>query len=572
MTKPAPPAGLWKRIHSRTRLGVSSSLALFGGLVVALVVAATVGILLEQVSSTLADQAVGRLEANMRLIKHMVATHGSTAAVTDGGLIIGNHPVEGDFDLVDTVGRINGGVATIFNGDKRVITTVKTADGQRAVGTKLAPGPIYDAVLRDGRPYRGTADILGTAYFTAYDPLKDANGAVIGILFVGVKKIEFLAVINELILVGTIIGMIAVAIGAAAQYGLIRHLFKPLDAMRHAMAAVSSGNLDTPIPALGRTDEIGRMAAALEVFRTNIGETRRLAAERESFQHAAEAEKREAMNRMADRFGETVGTVVDAVASAAVEMDQNARAVSSVAAEANSKSTAVASASDKASANVQTVASAAEELATSVREITSQVTRSAEMTSRAVGEAADTNAVMHGLSEGAKRIGDVVKLIHGISAQTNLLALNATIEAARAGDAGKGFAVVASEVKALAIQTANATEEIEAQVASIQGATGAAASAIEGIRRTISDVNEIAAAIAGAVEEQGAATSEIARNVQQAAAGTEEVSANIAAVTRASGETDQVAGQVLAAAGLLTAQAKTLRHEMDRFLGELRTA
>jgi methyl-accepting chemotaxis protein len=232
----------------------------------------------------------------------------------------------------------------------------------------------------------------------------------------------------------------------------------------------------------------------------------------------------------------------------------------------------VASVSEEASTNVQTVAAATEQLSASINEISRQVAESTNIAGEAVAQAEQTNAGVQALADAAQRIGDVVKLISGIAEQTNLLALNATIEAARAGEAGKGFAVVASEVKSLATQTAKATEEITAQVAAIQGATGASVQAIQAIGGTINRVNQIAAAIAAAVEEQGAATQEIARNVQQASNGTTQVSGHIASVSQAAGETGVAAGEVLSSAKGLARLSEALRDDVDRFVGNIRAA
>ncbi len=264
--------------------------------------------------------------------------------------------------------------------------------------------------------------------------------------------------------------------------------------------------------------------------------------------------------------------VVDVVASASTELRASSEGLSSTVEESSRQAATVAAASEQTSANVQTVAAATEELSASIGEISHQVTQSARVADKAVSEAESTNVQVKGLAEAAQKIGKVVELIKEIASQTNLLALNATIEAARAGEAGKGFAVVASEVKTLANQTAKATEDIAAQIANIQQATGGTVAAIESIRGTIDEISQIATAIASAIEEQGVATREIAKNVQQAAQGTQEVSTNITGVTRAAAAADEAAGQVMVAAADLSKQSETLRGEVDKFLADMRVS
>ena len=283
-------------------------------------------------------------------------------------------------------------------------------------------------------------------------------------------------------------------------------------------------------------------------------------------------ERRDAMLQLAAHFESSVGGVVSAVAAAATELSQTAGSMSSISDNTVRQSTAVAAASEEASRNVQNVASAAEELSASVKEVTQLVDDSTRMISTAVGQASDTNRQVETLADAARKIGDVVQLINDIAGQTNLLALNATIEAARAGDAGKGFAVVASEVKALAMQTARATEEITTQIRAIQDATLVSVRSIQEITDTIGRVNNTAAAMAHATGEQGAATQEIALNVQQAAAGTAEVTANIAEVSHGSQQAGHAADQVLLAAAELAENGEKLRAQVDTFLHDVRAA
>jgi methyl-accepting chemotaxis protein len=369
--------------------------------------------------------------------------------------------------------------------------------------------------------------------------------------------------------VGMVGAGLAIILGLAFFVSIIG-ITKPIGAMTGAMGMLAAGNKTVEVPGQGREDEIGTMAAAVQVFKLNMIEADRLRGETEELKKQSELKVRQAMLDLATRFESGVGGVVDGVTAAATELQSTAQSMAATAEETSRQSGAVATASEETTQNVQTVAAATEELTASISEISNQVTESTRIVGEAVTQANDTNAKVQGLSEAAQKIGDVVRLINDIAGQTNLLALNATIEAARAGEAGKGFAVVASEVKILATQTAKATEEIGAQVRAIQDATTSSAEAIKNITQTINRVSEISTAIASAVEEQGAATQEISRNVQQAAQGTTEVSSNIASVTSAAHETGTAAGQVLTAAAELGKNGVLLKTQVEDFLRTVR--
>jgi methyl-accepting chemotaxis protein len=372
-----------------------------------------------------------------------------------------------------------------------------------------------------------------------------------------------------------LLGLSVLAIGAISggiAWFIGRGISRPLNMLGGRMQALAGGELDSDIPGAGRGDEVGKMAATVQIFKDNALRMRELErAEAETRERTA-ADRRSAMEGLASDFERSVNGIVRSVSTAAAGMQTTAQSMTATASDASARAANVSAASQSASGNVGTVAAAAEELSSSVAEISRQVGRSSEIASQAVTDAERTNATVQVLSTGAEKIGEVVKLIHSIASQTNLLALNATIEAARAGESGRGFAVVASEVKALANQTAKATEEISSQVEAMQQSTGDAVAAISGISRTIAQMSEITTSIASSIEQQGAATREIARNIQSVAAGSSEISAHIGGVTTAASATGTAASEVLENARELDKQSGMLRSAVDGFLGKVRAA
>jgi methyl-accepting chemotaxis protein len=359
---------------------------------------------------------------------------------------------------------------------------------------------------------------------------------------------------------------------AAALWIGIAGLAQPIGTLMAVMDMFSKGEFSASVPGTGRRDEIGEMSRAVEVFKTNGLEVERMRTAQQAIEMQNAELRRTEMNKLASDFESAVGEIIDTVSSASTELEASAGTMSATAERAQQLTTTVAAASEQASANVQSVASATEEMASSVNEIGRQVQESAKIAGDAVEQARSTNDRVGELAKAAARIGAVVELINTIAGQTNLLALNATIEAARAGEAGRGFAVVASEVKALAEQTAKATGEIGQQIASIQTATQESVGAIKEIGNTIGRMSEIAAMIASAVEEQGAATQEISRNVQQAAQGTMQVSSNIVDVQRGASETGAASSQVLTAAQSLSRDSNRLKLEVGKFIDTVRAA
>jgi methyl-accepting chemotaxis protein len=517
--------------------------------------------------------AAERVETNMRVAWEIVRANGKTFSVVDGKLLVSDHALNGDKTTVDKVKELVGGTCTVFMNDLRVATNVLKPDGTPAVGTRLAQGPAYDAIFNRKTSFRGETQILGESYMTAYDPILDASGQVLGILFVGIKKAEFLGSAQNTFWTVIYATLMVGALAMLVSYFVARNaIVRPLKASVATMNRLAQGDLSVETPESRRGDEIGEIMLALVAFKATGLEVERMRADRSAADQRAAEQRKIDMSRLADGFESAVGRIVETVSSASTQLESSAGTLSSTAERAQQLATTVASASGEASTNVQSVASATEEMASSVSEISRQVQQSARMANEAVEQARSTNDRVGELSKAAARIGDVVELINTIAGQTNLLALNATIEAARAGEAGRGFAVVASEVKALAQQTARATGEIGQQISGIQSATHDSVNAIKEISGTIEKLSEISSTIAAAVEEQGAATHEISRNVQQAAHGTQRVSSSIADVQRGASETGSASAQVLTAARSLSDDSSRLKLEVGKFLSSVRAA
>jgi methyl-accepting chemotaxis protein len=368
----------------------------------------------------------------------------------------------------------------------------------------------------------------------------------------------------------------ALALAALAMcmlsFLLGRAISQPITAMTAALTRLAAGDFNIALPGQSRRDEIGEMAGAARIFKDNMIETERLRAEQLADQQALSIQRRDERLRLASGFQDAVGSIVDRVSSEATELEAAASTLTRTAEATLELSGVVSGASGEASSNIQSVASATGEMTSSVEEIGRQVVHSRKIAQSAVEYAQSTDARITALSQAAGRIGEVVQLITGIAEQTNLLALNATIEAARAGDAGRGFAVVAQEVKALASQTAKATDEIGKQILGMQSATQESVDAIKQIGAVILQISDVSEVIAAAVEEQGAATREIARNVQMASDGAGRVGSAIADVHQGAADTGSASGQVLSSAQSLSNQASQLKLEVESFLTSIRVA
>ncbi|MEH2530697.1 methyl-accepting chemotaxis protein [Bradyrhizobium sp. AZCC 1588] len=390
--------------------------------------------------------------------------------------------------------------------------------------------------------------------------------------FAARRKGELLAELDRVANFAFIVGAFVMVMLIASAVFSVLSIARPIRRIGDVLMQLAGGNKAVEIPYTARGDEVGDNARAAHTFKDNLLRIEQMEAERKEQEAAAAARRKAEMIKLADAFESAVGGIVSTVSSASQQLEAAAGTLSGTAEQTQQLSGMVAAASEEASTNVGAVASAAEEMSTSVVEISRQVHDSSRIATEAVRQAEQTDLRINELLKAAGRIGDVVKLITAIAEQTNLLALNATIEAARAGESGRGFAVVASEVKALAAQTAKATDEIGAQIMGMQAATEDSVSAIKEIGATIARISDISTTIAATIEEQGAATAEIARNVSEAAKGTSEVAERITQVNSGASSTGSASAQVLASARSLSSESGLLRAEVEKFLNTVRAA
>lgn len=470
-------------------------------------------------------------------------------------------------EFVDRAKKRFGIDLAVHSFDGKAFKKLSSTFGETAIATQDELKGVMD-----GGALRRDATLEGHPAAVFLGQIRNYAGQPVAVIEIIKDTTEYdaaAATSQRNLILGTV-AILAVAIVLAFLLG--RGLSRPLAAITAVMNRLSSGEIDVTIPGSERRDELGTMAAAVDVFRRSMIEARGMRDAQEASKQQSELEKKALQRQMADRFEADVKSVVATVAKATSDMQRVAGEITASVNGTSEQAAAAAAASEEASASVSTVAAATEELASSVAEIGRQVTHSSQVADNAVVKAGQTTEMVGSLASAAEKIGDVLRLIGAIASQTNLLALNATIEAARAGEAGRGFAVVASEVKELASQTAKATEEIAGQVAAIQSATGDCVTAIGGISDTIREINGIATTIAAAVEQQESATREIARSVQQAATGTSEVSVNVTGASQSADRSRALADNVLAATGQLGRQADALHESVDTFLAGLRDA
>jgi methyl-accepting chemotaxis protein len=552
-------------------------------LLIALNTALVVGAAYWSLTSEFSDRAQRDIEINLRTLALTFAEiYGDAKITLKDGLVtraeISRMPEFNDHAIVDRVVSYVGGNATLFVYDEasqqfvRRSTNVKKENGDRAVATQLAPDHPGQAMLRRGEAYKGPATLFGKSFMTAYFPIQNAAGNVIGILYVGIPMTQLDAMLSHAIQTMTIAAIVAAFLVLLLTMLIVRRVTKPLSSVTSSLTALANGNSDIAIDHHDRADEIGDIARTIAVFKSNLLERQRLRDEQAVTAAAAAEQRKQELQSFVAKFQSRVGGMIDNVMKSSTDFEHVTRQLTETARLTADLSRQSAGRSETASEHVRSAASASHELSGSIAEITRRVQESNGITAEAVGQAVATDQRITELSEAATRIGDVVKLITSIAEQTNLLALNATIEAARAGDAGRGFAVVAQEVKSLASQTAKATDEIGSHIANMQLATQESVGAIKAIGQTIERISGIANSISAAVERQRAATENIAQSVRAAATGTAEVAENIGNATQGASETGETSTRMLASAQALSGESLRLKDEVEKFLDGVRAA
>jgi methyl-accepting chemotaxis protein len=566
-----------------TRLNLGPKAALSAALLIAINAALLVGAGYWSLTRDFNGRAVRDIDLSLRTLALAFgeAYPDAKISIRDGiveRVEVPRMPEFNDHRTVDRATSYVGGNATLFVYDDaanqfvRRTTNVKKENGERAVGTQLAADHPGQAILRRGEAYKGPAILFGRRFYTAYQPVFNPAGKVVGIIYVGTAMAELDGMLWQAMDAMAVAAGIAALLALLATAILVRRITKPLKAVADALTVLAEGRTDVEVRYADRHDEIGAIARTIDVFKTNRIERRQLEAERSNAEKSATERRKAELNQFVEGFRAKISGIIEQVMGSSGRFEEDAQRLSVTAHATAEMSGQSAGASRQASEHVRSAATASNELSQSIVEISRRVQDSNNVAAEAVKQATATDERMAELSAAGDRIGDVVKLITSIAEQTNLLALNATIEAARAGDAGRGFAVVAQEVKTLAGQTAKATDEISSHIVNMQRATEESVDAIKAIGLTIERISEITGAISSAVEHQGEATQSIAHGVQAAAGGTVDVAENIERVAQGASETETTSGQMLQSAKALSEVSVHLRDEVEKFLDSVRAA
>ncbi|MEQ8965840.1 MAG: methyl-accepting chemotaxis protein [Azospirillaceae bacterium] len=562
-----------------SRMSIIAQLRLASLLGLAVTVALVGGGIFTVLSRDLEQRVVAEQDADLRVAGLMLEQAFDAAEVT-----IRNGSVEriampalpdlADHRFIDRVTDATGQTATVFAWDAdrrdyvRRSTNIRLEDGGRAVGTVLGRDGAVFPVIRAGDTFLGEATILGVDYYTAYEPIFEPGGSVIGILYVGVEKGALVAVLQDTAAMLAVIAALALVAVGVVIWWVTRRIGGRLAAVAEATEALAGGRTDIDIPDRDRGDEVGAIARALVGFRDAIRERLALL-EREEAEARARERRAAAFRERTNTFVRTVEAEIETLATATGQLEEAAARMAATAEDTGERTRTVAAASDRAADSVRAVAAATEEMTGSIGEISERVAQASGVSEDAAGQAREAIGQVGRLREGAQRIGEIVTLISDIAEQTNLLALNATIEAARAGEAGKGFAVVATEVKSLATQTAKATEDIRETVQAIQGDVETAVPVMESVGGTIERLAEIATAVAASTQEQSAATTEISRNAQTAAEGTADVSGTIGGLDEGVRTTAGAAEEISTTARALSGQGRDLRDQVAAYVRDI---
>ena len=547
------------------RLSISSKIAIVCLLAIGMIGMVNLFAMRTLLKSEAERLGIERQEGNMRVAWEVLRAPGPLRKEADK-LMAGTVVLDGDTDLVDRITSLTGAGATVFSGGLRVASSAKTSDGRRTVGSRLPSGPIVDKVLKQGKPYRGETEIQGQPYLVAYDPILGPDGSTIGALYVGSPKSGFVSMLDVLVQGGLALGGLAALIVAAASFIAMRLLLAPLIRLSAVMARFAADQLDEEVPGLDRGDEVGAMAASVQVFRDHALKVRAMRAEEERLEEVHRDEVRAAIRSMADKVESQTRKAIETVTGQTNEMRTATAGLHAAAGSMEDNARQMADTSSHALETVRIAAEATGQLTGSIDRITGQVGDAADAARLAVESTHHAAEVIRTLAGVATEIGGIVGMIRSVASQTNLLALNATIEASRAGAAGKGFAVVASEVKSLSRETERSTDLIGDLISRIQAAARDADAAVEKVGETIAAVDGIAGSIALAMADQSKATAEIALNMEETARATRQVAGHVDALTGDCRRTDSLAESSKSAAATLSDSIESLAEALTQIV------